>query len=723
MHIKFLISIIEVFIAYFVLIIMLTVFMVKPIVGKRNIFERFVLYLVVGNFYIINIVFVLAYLNLFNRTSLVVILLIGSFLIRVLLDKEDAERIYFERKETFIRLIHGEYGKRLFLQNIYSNTWLKIKIFCYELFHRKKLEWIIFLSIMGYNVYYYGYNSISRISFAAPDEEVHLYWIQSLIGGHIFPSGVYPHGLHNILAAISVIIDLNAAAVVRAFGIISTVLIMTMLYFGLRKILRSRCAALFGFLAYSLLNIYVNETIYRFQFTIPQEYGMIMLMPMAIFAFDYLKNKRVNDLVLFGVCLSLTISIHFYITIIALALCFAIAAVNLYRILKNKLFVKILFCGILSVVTAIAPLAYPVAMGHKMEQSMDWAVRVIQGKEYKDDTEESVNQEKVREAFYLDEFLIDAKEDIIKYVFPDIRGIYILITLIGLNILYCIFLMLRGKTIEKNLYQLSFAFFASVLIFLILCIALKLPTPMEPKRVAIFLVYISPIYIAMPVELLHGLFSMEMLKKVRSAITFAAIPALIYIAVKYNLVRPLLPSYYFQTTGAMLVDWDIINKYNDYQWTIVSPENDRNVIFNNGYHYELSDFVRQQENWNEKMKINIPSKYIFIYIEKRPIVNVGYVFYKGDKELVNRKLVTYLDAQIPLEEYRKYEGKGYNPYYREGRQTLMSKAYYWALKYKEYFPKEMSVYYEDDELIVYRIEQNEYGLNNFAINYGANEIK
>ena len=54
------------------------------------------------------------------------------------------------------------------------------------------------------------------------------------------------------------------------------------------------------------------------------------------------------------------------------------------------------------------------------------------------------------------------------------------------------------------------------------------------------------------------------------------------------------------------------------------------------------------------------------------------------------------------------------------RIVLNSRMYYWALEYQKRFPNEMKVYYEDDEFICFYIEQNEYYLNNFAIDYGYN---
>jgi hypothetical protein len=724
MHIKSIINLISVFAAYFILIIMVTSFMIKPIAKNRDIFKRFVLYLVVGNFYIINIVFVLSYLNIFNRLALIITLLFTTIIIRIILDKKDAKRIYCESTETIKHLLHGEYGTKLFLQRKLLSIRLSIKYFCTELFKGKKLEWIIFLSIMGYNIYYYSYNSFNFVSYGAPDEEVHLYWIQSLISGNIFPGGVYPHGFHNVLGAIAVFFGFNAVTVISYFGVVSMVLIMTMLYFGLRKILTSKYAALFGLMVYSLVNIYDIESIYRFQFAIPQEYGMIMLMPMVIFLFSYLKGKRMSDLVFFGMCFSMTISIHFYITIIALVLCLSIGIVYFYRILKKKLLIKIILCGILSAMVAIAPLAVGYAKVNKMEQSMEWAVRVIQGEEYGSNDEitneiEKPNKiEEVKYSLNWNSFLVNAKEEITKFVILDIRAMYVFLALLVLTILYSIIFIVLRKIKEVNLYQLSFAVYGLVLIFLMLCRILNLPTVMEPKRVAIFFAYFSPIFIAMPFEVIYGSFGKSKIKKICSAITIIAIPIFLLIIVKFGMLRPLPPFYYFQTKGAMLVDCDIMEKYNNHNWTIVSPTNDTSVIQNNGYHYELSDFILQQENWNEDIEIRIPTKYVFIYIEKRPISLYGYRFNKDDKEIVNRAMVTYEDAKKALD--KKNED---NNNYKEYRKVLMSKAYYWAKEYKKYFPKEMTVYYEDNEIVVYRIVQNEYALNNFSINYVANENK
>ncbi|MCT4542592.1 MAG: hypothetical protein N4A63_03510 [Vallitalea sp.] len=716
MHINDFLEIMNVFIAYFVLIVLVSSYIIKPLVKDKNIINRFIMYVVFGNFYLMMLVFILSYLRFFNRLSLIISLLVSAFAIRIMLDKKGFINNLKENRKILKHLISGEYGFKLFFYRYISYKLNIIRNFLKQLFWGKRIEWIIFLLIISYNLYYYNYSNMNFMSFGAPDEEVHLYWIQSLISGRIFPSGVYPHGFHNVISAISVVFGLKAVIVTNAFSFVSTVLIMTMLYLGLRKILLSKYAALLGFAVYSLINIYRIESLYRYQFSIPQEYGMIMLMPMVLFLFSYLRKKQIIDLVFFGICFVMTISIHFYISIIALILALSVSIIYFYRIIKKKLLIKLIICGILSGLIAIAPLGVGVALGNELEQSMDWAVRVIQGRENNKKDEKTKDDNKDNRQTRFDDFVINSKKEITKYVFFDIRVMYIFLALIVLTIVYCIFSILIRKKLEENLYQLVFAMNGLLLIFLMLCRSLNLPTVMEAKRVAIFFSYFSPFLIAMPFEILYRLFVNSKLKRFISCLTVLSMVTIIIIIIDFGLLRPLLPFYYFQTKGAMLVDCNIMKKYNDFEWTIVAPVNDISVVMNNGYHYELSDFILNQENWNEDIKINIPTKYVFIYVEKRPIISYGSAFYKDDKEIVNREIVTYEDAEKTL-----LKGKKNNEYYKKDRRILMSKAYYWAKEYQKYFPTEMSVYYEDDEIIVYRIVQNIYALNNFAINYEVNK--
>lgn len=48
----------------------------------------------------------------------------------------------------------------------------------------------------------------------------------------------------------------------------------------------------------------------------------------------------------------------------------------------------------------------------------------------------------------------------------------------------------------------------------------------------------------------------------------------------------------------------------------------------------------------------------------------------------------------------------------------MSKMYYWAEEFRKLFPEDMSIYYEDEEFICYKLVQNTSNLYNLNIDFG-----
>lgn len=727
MYLKGIINSINVFACYFLLIVVLSSFILNPKVKRENIFKRFIIYLVFGNFYISSIVFVLAYLKMFNRVNLITFIVLLSLLIRFILDRSQIKDKILNARKTFDNIALGRYGFKVFIYDKGRELKNKIKGLLNELLDGKKIEWILFIAIISYNVYQYGINNFKFITYMAPDEEVHLYWIQSLIGGNIYPSGIYPHVFHNIMASVVEIFGLNAATVLRYFGPTSCILIMTMLYFGLRKIFNTKYPALFGFLMYSIIHIYSFIATYRFQFVIPQEYAMIMLMPIAIFLFDYIKNKKLMDLFFFGIALSLTVGIHFYTGIIGIILTFSIVIVYLYKIIKEKILLKLILCGILSGAIAITPIAVGLALGYEMEQSMSWASEVIRGDIYKsnnkieegltDDLEKETPTEiEVDKKSELETLLRDIKKSMTTYVVKDIKVIYIFLGITVLTIIFNLLHMILKKDEGKSGYKIAFVLNNLMLVFLMLFRSLEWPTIMETKRVAIFFAYFSPTWIGIPLEIITNFFRGEKIKKAIPFLSFGTMGLAVYLVLNFNLIRPIPPFYYFQTTGTMISDMKIMQDYQDYTWTVVSPVNNISPILNHGFHYELSDFIKLQENWDKKKEIRIPTEYVFIFIEKKPIVKYGWRFHADDPGIANRESIKREDA---YKEFAIENEDGFT--YRKERNILMAKAYYWAKEYKKYFPDEMDIYYEDSELIVYRVKQNVYAINNFNIDYGMNK--
>lgn len=677
------------------------------------------IYIVFGNSYLSALVFALAYLNLFNRFILLISILFISIFIYLLINRKQLIEKTLKTKEIIKEVLLGEYGFRLFFSTVFKKGIKYLKNRYNELFYENKIEWIIFLAILFFSAYQYGINSIEYTTYMAPDEEVHLYWIQSLIKGNIFPSGVYPHIFHTVLAALIKVFNFNAMQVTLYFGITSNLLIMSMLYLGLRKIFESRYAALLGFMLFTTVDLFYEQVTYRFQFTIPQEYAMIMLIPMAIFLFDYIKNQQTNDLIFFGLALSLTIGIHFYTGIIAVILAISIGLTYFYKIIKEKMLFKLILCGLLSTVLALAPLGIGLATGHELEQSFTWGTEVIKGDIYSTTSEDVLKDDEGVEEMppiTLEGFLTGARIDAENYVVHDVETIYIFLSIIVFSLFSNVFYRLYKKGDSKSEYQIAFAINSLLLLMLILFKSLNLPTLMEPKRMAIYFAYFSAVFMGMPLEIVSRLVSKTQLKKGLPVLSVGIILSSFLMVVKLDKLKPVPPFYYFQTTGTAITNMKIMEEYEDYTWTTVSPVNNISLILNNGFHYELSEFILAQENWNPKKEISIPTEYVFLYVEKTPIVKYGDRFKRGDYEVKDRPQITREDAlqelsESPIENY----------HYMRERNILMAKAYCWAEEYQEYFPKEIDVYYEDSELIVYRIQQKIHALNNFSIDYKINK--
>ncbi len=167
----------------------------------------------------------------------------------------------------------------------------------------------------------------------------------------------------------------------------------------------------------------------------------------------------------------------------------------------------------------------------------------------------------------------------------------------------------------------------------------------------------------------------------------------------------------YETNGAMICLENIIRENKDGgTWTICSANDERWMVdeYAHGYHYELITFLRKVEDKGEFASVMIPSSNVYFFIEKIPGLYVDYINTEKPKRTVSAE-----GAQEPLSSW-----PGIVPYVGNARWVTMSHMYYWAQEFKRLYPNEMEVYYETDDFVCYRIQQNEYSLYNFAVDYG-----
>lgn len=709
-------ELIQIFCLYSILVFGLAEILARPLTRGKGICYRICAYIVVGNFYIMQMMFLLAYIKCLYQPVLLVSFPAVALLVRFLLERKRLYAYWRAKYDAACRLAKGEYGGHLAGQRILQKGFRWATRCISSVFKGKVPEVILLAAALGINVYYFSYQTLHFMSYAAPDVEVHLNWIQSLVGGKLFPAGVYPFGMHCVGAAISLAFGVSAVTVARMLGVVTSFYIMLLCYLFVKQLCRLRYAPMVGFMIYTIANLTVDSTYMRYSAMISQEYAMLFLVPVMFFLYRYLNGKKMQDLVLFGLAFASTLAVHFYITAIACFFFLAIGVVYLYRMIKRKLLVPLILCGIVSIFAALLPLAVGLCMGYPLEQSFTYGASVILNdpQMYGDNSEneKQAETEKKKDPPKID--AINVGKQLERYLLKDARYLWIFaIPLLLVLLEWFIRLCCRRMTDRILEYLSQMIFFLFLLVELLLG-AFDYPVLIEPKRMGIFVSYMLPLFMAIPFEMFYTLVQSKRCGKV--ICNTAALGCLgitcFSICLQGNW-KELPTVYYFQTTGAMASTCDIIRDYEKYSWTIVSPVNETSLVYNSGYHYEMIDFIKCLEHYREGMELYIPTKYVFFYVEKMPIERYGWAFSVDDEILRKREKISKDAALTPL-------GGGFrkpDEYYKKKRMELMSRMYYWVQAYRKYFPDEMTVFYEDDEMVVYRLKQNTYALNNLAIDY------
>lgn len=713
--------------SYIILIFGLASIMLKRVVWVKSVSNKILLYFIAGNFYVINIVFLLLFFKCTSRMITIVVLLAGAVGIQYFLDKTLFKKTIRSRVKVFAHLSEGLYGWNFFRKGKIEHLQEKIKKNII-LLRSRFLEIILFITCIAIHAYYIGYRFIDTSGFGMYDELVHLTWIQKMLQGEIFSDGVYPFGMHNVIYAVIKVFGIEALTVSRYFGFIIMMCSVVMLYFFLKKICRSKYTPLLGLFLYVASNLFVtldvnNQPITlsiwnRMPYAIPDQFGMVFLYPVCIYLYQYIQSKKQKDLIIFGISFALTLYIHYYVTIIAMLLCLCIGLIRIDKIIKEKKLVKIIICGLISTIIGVLPIGIGIASGNELQGSLDWAISVMT--DTSDQNQENSESEITEKDKDLDSRgtlkniiinLLKIKNKTLNYL--AYQQVFTIMILCMLLILVNTLMRIIFSEMKQQTYlQFSVVMYVSILMVLLTSEELGLPQLMEASRISVYLAYAIPLLLCIPLEVIYEIFELRKISTTISESVVVLALSFVIVSIMYsgNYKRQFNQYRVLQTDSSVEVIYDIIKKYENYSWTIVSVVDEYSMILDIGWHYELLDFLREVDTTTN---VNFPTENIFFFIEKRPI-NYGYWTVIG-KDRDKSPNITEEDAKMAITE--KHIDRP-SEYYIEERRPIMAKAYYWAKKYKKYFPNEMTIYYEDDDFICYHLKQEPYYLNNLVIDYG-----
>ena len=732
---------------------------------------RFLIYFTIGNFYIINLVQVLELLRISYRITLsmftfgpAAILIVkiyhipvASYLKKVL----EECRHYILREmgfKTFMR--HRWQEIKVFLRVAVRNLWRLLK----ENF--LDIPFLVLFALLVWKVC--GSGILHNWGYGASDIPVHNYWINGLIENNIFVAGIYPMGMHCMLYYLSTMLGIPVYVTLRLFWLVQYSMIAVMILAFLKGHCKTKFLPYLGIMLFVGAKYFNGISYSRYGATLPQEFGMLYILPAIFFMMEFFQTRKeelekgINrirctsswHLLGFAMSFSLTMSTHFYDTIIAGVICIGIAVGYGYWIWRKEYFFRILLAGILSILMAFLPMAVAFLTGKELQGSMYWAMNVIGLRDYT--------------VLIFRILCIGVVAATVGGIILIVRGIksgkislenkevpkhsligkllFQLSSVVPLAVILLIGWKYRGTVLwgcEKNSFAVSnmnwvlygigaalsigvllryfvapmrgagiFAMVvAEVILGLILVSgSLGWPMLMEPYRASIYLAYLIPVVLIMTVDGAVNLLFLDRFWETWQAVGLILTVAVIFYSTKLDWMRGPFGGGSLEMKEAILCTTNIMkdNEGQDNKWTIVSANDELRMIEEYGRHTETIEFLEDMEYWNRTKEVTIPTEKVYFYIEKKPLNYAN--GYGGEIPVVSEE-----QAEQPLP-----QNSGLAPYNGPRRSITMSRMYYWAQKFMELYPNELKIYFENDRFVCYYIEQNVYRLYNFAIYYGYN---
>ena len=758
---------VSIFAAYTGLTVLLPAIMFRRILAGRRLSEQFLMCYTFGNFYIINIVFAVQLLHISGFWTLVLFTAVPGILIWSRVNRVSLRELCMKTGIVCKKILQGSMGIKGFLYRVKNRSMAVLKkavwLFYCEVVCNT-LQWILAGAVIAALFWIYGRQLILTYGYCASDIPVHLNWINQMSRGNLFASGVYPFGFHCMVYYLHAVFGFDTYVILCVFYLVQVFFIHIVLLAMLKLLCRSLYLPYAGIMVYILGSFWARQTYSRFGSSLPQEFGMIFVIPSVYFLIRFFQTEKKNlknretKLILgcFALAFSLTLAIHFYGTMIAGLCCIGIAVGFCTRFLNKEYFRRIMLTGIISVFLAVLPMGIAFAGGTPLQGSLGWGLSVINGdsSDTEDTSENEAAQKQAMEEMAarlientqnsnsesvqtgeipiiteapkhsladkareipkkmknlremmirrIQEFIINSQEQWCAYAVLD--GIAVLI-LLGL-----MFIILRRITYGEML--MSAGFCMGILTLLLCAGNLGLPVLMDPARCSIYYVYLLIVSITVLGDgLLYLIFMPRILTIPRNAVSFILTVSMAAGMIHQGLVKT--PDFIsdYVSNGAFTCLTNIIKENKDETWTIVSANDETQMGLDHGWHYETITFLRKQEHINKDTKLIIPTEKVYFFIEKIPL-NYS-VVYSGSGQSISKKGAS---QSLP-------NSGGIGMYQGEGRWILMSRMYYWAQAFMEMYPNEMKVYYESEDFVCYVIPQNMYHQYNFAIDYGYNEFQ
>lgn len=654
------------------------------------------------------------------------------------------------------------------LRKLSGNLWKQVR--------SHLLEYILLAVIVVYGVIYFSYSPFVDHSYGFGDMYVHHSWIYGLIQGQIFSKGIYPAGMHCVIYLMHTVSGLPVYSCNLFLGCIHVAVLLLSVYCLMREIFCWRGTPLLVltvFLAAAVNGVDAVISMARLQRTLPGEYGLHTTFLCALFLLRFLKEElqkgwqkdlrvwlKNDNLLVFSMALAASIAIHFYVTIIAFFICLPFAIVYIRRVFSRTRFLPMVAAVLCGVMISALPMGAARLSGIPFQGSIDWALSVM-GINVSENPESEQNepgfqdaesqaletQEIEQEAGVAAEppFLLHlsgvwntmkVKADVLYQRYCSLFGSEFGVWMVRLSVSVAVFwliyrlicMLFRRLHAASNLFDNYLPIIGASLFIMVLYAAhsLGLPELVSYIRLPSTAYLLLLMVVVMPVDILFSVlqrFSPDWFMQAASVVCVAATCVATLKAGYYH-------GYFYNelTRYRSVVDVtnSIIQSFPRYTYTIVSSTDDLYQIVQYGMHEELITFLKAVE---QGQSYYLPTEYVFLYVEKKPIQHAQYHYSSGPAWLATdiyadnfrmgaSKYPEIYAAQITDEEAQRSVLEyptAYSSYGNlDSRTVINSKVYKWCQDFADLFDHEMKIYYEDEDFVCYYFRQNIYSLYNLA---------
>ncbi len=286
----------------------------------------------------------------------------------------------------------------------------------------------------------------------------------------------------------------------------------------------------------------------------------------------------------------------------------------------------------------------------------------------------------------------------------------------------------RKKVAADYLDQYCAVALSSVFYMIIYCAySLGLPALIAGSRLCAIEQILLLATMIIPVDLIFTIISLIMFKWVMKIVALFCVIGIYVGTIVTGRFHGYLYYEFTRYNGAVITTDTIMRRLPEETYTIVSPVDELYHVIQYGYHEEAINFV----NKSREGDYTLPTPYVFIYVEKKPLKYAQSHFFAGPKWLAWEKYPAFYNgfyasqcpdimaSEISEETAQIMQGKfpDSSQIYTnlETRTAVESRLYAWCREFERLYPGELKTYYEDDAFVCYYFKQNPQRLYQLAI--------